>query len=341
MPILSSLIRDESTKITQLTGGVTKYTKIDAPNTTARVFDGILSLGISEIFSHTSETHYYYYGDKYLGKNLNEAAETANRMAQQLCDGENFEEAEGLFNAAYYTCESGYQNEQNFKNSKETMAIATQAKHLETNGKLSEAMAKFHEAYDLSSVSEVYTTMRQCRNAAERAAEQKALEEAEQKAREEAERKAREEAQRKAREEAERKAREEAERKSREEAEKKAQKQTERKAREDAERLAAESKAREEAEKISLEKQAAANLLTGKNSDNKEDVSSRISKSATRWKQLAEKYTTDHSATKIVSRWQQIAEALRINEQGLKLFSEGKLKEAVAEIESALEKCIY
>ncbi|CAF3462166.1 unnamed protein product [Rotaria socialis] len=64
------------------------------------------------------------------------------------------------------------------------------------------------------------------------------------------------------------------------------------------------------------------------------------SKAASRWKLLAEKYAANPSAMTIVNRWKQIAEALMINEQGLKLYHEGKekLKEAAEKIELALEK---
>ena len=61
-------------------------------------------------------------------------------------------------------------------------------------------------------------------------------------------------------------------------------------------------------------------------------------KTGCRWKLLAGRYVVDGLAWKTIIHWKKVAEALRINEQGLKLYREGKLKEAALEIESALEK---
>ncbi|CAM4969037.1 unnamed protein product [Rotaria socialis] len=197
------MIRDKSTKKTELPGGVTKVTKIDAPETTARVFAGIFTHGISELVAGTTEENYYFFKDEYLGTSRNAAAESASRKALELVTQGNLVEAKELFNAAFQTCESNYQNEQSFKNSNHALNIAIEGTYLANMGKFSEAEAKFKEAYDLSDVSGVYNKLQEYRTSAQQQAESK-------KAREEAARKVREEAERKAREEAERKAREEA-----------------------------------------------------------------------------------------------------------------------------------
>jgi hypothetical protein len=399
-------IREKSSKTESLPGGITKYTVVDAPNTAARVGAALLSFGFTEFFEEatTKETYYYYYGDLYLAQTKNEAAEVANKNGVERCQEGDFEEAQKLFNAAYQVCEKSYTKEQEFLNSKESMGIAIEGHRLLEAKRFSEAKTEFQKAYDLSSVGDVYSTMRKYRDksdeqAAQLAAEEKARKEAarlaaEKKAREEAarlaaEQKAREEAARlaaekKAREEAarlaaEKKAREEAarlaaEQKAREEAarlaaEKKAREEAarltaEKKAREEAARLAAEQKAREEAARLAAEKKAreetakqaldevvrvdetniSTNLQRTANPQIENEslqvnaISMQTSTPSARWSYVAEHFARDKSASNIINHWKEMAEALKLNRQGLKLFSEGKLKEAVAEIESALEK---
>ncbi|CAF1174064.1 unnamed protein product [Didymodactylos carnosus] len=59
---------------------------------------------------------------------------------------------------------------------------------------------------------------------------------------------------------------------------------------------------------------------------------------ATRWEQVAEKQTGERAGEKIAARWKELAEAFKRNEEGLRLYREGKLNEAAAEIEAALDK---
>ncbi|CAF1398928.1 unnamed protein product [Adineta steineri] len=72
--------------------------------------------------------------------------------------------------------------------------------------------------------------------------------------------------------------------------------------------------------------------------EEKKTVEERASSSASRWKKAIDKYVTEQPATKVLTRWKMIAEALQLNELGLKLYREGKLREAVDEIELALNK---
>ncbi|CAF1572702.1 unnamed protein product [Didymodactylos carnosus] len=58
------------------------------------------------------------------------------------------------------------------------------------------------------------------------------------------------------------------------------------------------------------------------------------------WKKAAEKQATQQQDTVIAAHWKQLAEALKLNEEGLKLFREGKFKEGTKEIESALDKYV-
>ncbi|CAF1460405.1 unnamed protein product [Didymodactylos carnosus] len=100
-----------------------------------------------------------------------------------------------------------------------------------------------------------------------------------------------------------------------------------------AEKKAAEEKVvyKEQIEKVLIEKQ-----VVKQYSVDKVDVEGTTT-TVSRWKKAAEKHATEQSGEKIAARWREIAEALRINEEGLKLYREGKLKEAAVEIESALD----
>jgi len=101
-------------------------------------------------------------------------------------------------------------------------------------------------------------------------------------------------------------------------------------------RFAAEKKAEEEQTRtMADEKEAPA---TQRDVVDQNVILNSDLKTGCRWKLLAERYVADGLAWKTIIHWKKVAEALRINEQGLKLYREGKLKEAALEIESALEK---
>ena len=332
-------------KTKELQGGVTKKTKTRSTRTGPRVVTGMMTFGLSELVGeHQIESYEYYFGNVRLGETANAAAETAQTLATECYNKAQFAEAGKLFMAAYYVCENGYRNEQLFKDNAEK---AKKRDAEECAKAQEEELKKARNIIDLNKAREALTV-----------AENKVIE-AENKAKEEttarlaAEKKAKEEAT--ARLAAEKKAKEEttarleAEKKMKEEttarlaAEKKAKEETtarleaEKKMEEAvAARFAAEKKAEEEQTRtMANEKEAPATQrdVVDQNVTLNSDL-----KTGCRWKLLAGRYVVDGLAWKTIIHWKKVAEALRINEQGLKLYREGKLKEAALEIESALEK---
>ncbi|CAF1628188.1 unnamed protein product, partial [Didymodactylos carnosus] len=151
-----------------LPGGVVRRTCRYDKTTSARVISGILTAGLSEINAlnkNRIDTFAYYYANEHLGTTTDEAAATANRKAAESCNQGNFQEAQNLFNAAYYTCPSGHSDEQIFLNSKTATAFAVEGQNLLCVGKFSEAQAKLRAAYDHSTVSTIKNIFGNCHNA--------------------------------------------------------------------------------------------------------------------------------------------------------------------------------
>ncbi|CAF1174049.1 unnamed protein product [Didymodactylos carnosus] len=163
IPMLLS-VKDEATKTELLPGAVTKYTIMTQTNTTTRIFAGVISLGLTELMTHYTESYRYFYGNEYLGDSENQVAVAANKKALEFCSLGEFEQAEKLFNAAYRTCANGYSDELNFKNSRDATTIAVEGQNLLNNGKFSETQAKFQKAYNLSDVSELYAKFSSYKN---------------------------------------------------------------------------------------------------------------------------------------------------------------------------------